>query len=108
MRPELETQENLKWSVRLCLTVPPAAPPLLPIGQPGEIYDFQFDEIFFSNKIRINFCNFLISRFVLGLLRVNKKMLMFFHLTRTNTAILPQGTEPLSVVIPIGKFYFIL
>ena len=42
MRPELETQENLKWSVRLCLTVPPAAPPLLPIGQPGKIYDFQF------------------------------------------------------------------
>ena len=38
MRPELETQENLKWSVRLCLTVPPAAPPLLPIGQPGKIY----------------------------------------------------------------------
>ena len=50
MRPELETQENLKWSVRLCLTVPPAAPPLLPIGQPGKIYDFQFDEIFFSKK----------------------------------------------------------
>ena len=58
MRPELETQENLKWSVRLCLTVPPAAPPLLPIGQPGKIYDFQFDEIFFKKKIELFFVIF--------------------------------------------------
>ena len=33
--PETVAQNNLKWSIRICLTVPPAAPNLIPIGQPG-------------------------------------------------------------------------
>lgn len=35
MMPETVAQNNLKWSIRICLTVPPAAPNLIPIGQPG-------------------------------------------------------------------------
>ena len=35
MVPQAVTQDNLKWSIRLCLTVHPAAPNLLPVGQPG-------------------------------------------------------------------------
>ena len=37
MRYELqpETVTNLKWTPKLCLTMPPAAPPLIPLGQPG-------------------------------------------------------------------------
>ena len=69
--PEAITRDGLKWHVRLCLTVPPAAPPLLSIGHQG-------------------------------LLRVKEKILMFFHLTRANTAqFLQPGQEPLSVVVPI-------
>ena len=71
MMPEAITRDGLKWHVRLCLTVPPAAPPLLSIGHQG-------------------------------LLRVKEKILMFFHLTRANTAqFLQPGQEPLSVVVPI-------
>jgi hypothetical protein len=71
MLPEAVIRENLKWSIRLCLTVPPAAP-LMPLGQPG-------------------------------LLRIKEKMLMFFHLTRSNIGtLLPPSAEPLSVVVPIG------
>lgn len=66
---ETVARENLKWSIRLCLTVPPAATGLLPVGHPG-------------------------------IFRVREKMLMFFHLTRTNTNP-PPNTEPLSVVVPI-------
>ena len=33
--PELVVQNNFKWSCRICLTVPPAAPPIVPLGQPG-------------------------------------------------------------------------
>ena len=35
MMPETVPRENLKWSIRICLTIPPAAPPLVPIGRPG-------------------------------------------------------------------------
>jgi hypothetical protein len=35
MFPEMVAQANLKWSPRICLTSTPAAPPIMPIGQPG-------------------------------------------------------------------------
>ena len=35
MFPEMVTKANLKWSPRICLTSTPAAPPIMPIGQPG-------------------------------------------------------------------------
>ena len=35
MQPETVQSNNLKWSCKLCLTMPPAAPPLIPLGQPG-------------------------------------------------------------------------
>merc|ERR1712008_447259 len=64
------SRDNLKWSIRMCLTVPPAATGLLPIGHPG-------------------------------VFRVRDKILMFFHLTRTNMPPPSPGIEPLSVVVPI-------
>ena len=33
--PEIVTKNGLKWACRLCLTLPPAAPPIMPLGQPG-------------------------------------------------------------------------
>ena len=35
MHPETVIRDNLKWTCKLCLTMPPAAPPLIPLGQPG-------------------------------------------------------------------------
>ena len=36
-----------------------------------------------------------------GVFRVRDKILMFFHLTRTNMPPLSPGIEPLSIVVPI-------
>lgn len=33
--PDLVARNSLKWSCRLCLTVPPAAPNIMSLGQPG-------------------------------------------------------------------------
>merc|ERR1719184_443689 len=33
--PDIVTKNGLKWACRLCLTLPPAAPPIMPLGQPG-------------------------------------------------------------------------
>ncbi len=35
MFPEMVAKTNLKWAPRLCLTSTPAAPPIMPLGQPG-------------------------------------------------------------------------
>ena len=35
MQPETIHTNNLKWTCKLCLTMPPAAPQLIPLGQPG-------------------------------------------------------------------------
>eukprot|EP00095_Tigriopus_kingsejongensis_P000362 snap_masked-scaffold319_size207808-processed-gene-0.2 protein:Tk00362 transcript:snap_masked-scaffold319_size207808-processed-gene-0.2-mRNA-1 annotation:"mediator of rna polymerase ii transcription subunit 14" len=35
MHPELVRQNGLKWTCRICLTVPPSAPPIIPLSQPG-------------------------------------------------------------------------
>lgn len=35
MNPELVIRNNLKWTCRICLTVPPSAPPIIPLSQPG-------------------------------------------------------------------------
>lgn len=35
MMPEMVAANNYKWTCRLCLTVPPSAPPIIPLGQPG-------------------------------------------------------------------------
>ena len=35
VKPETVTSNNLKWTCKLCLTMPPAAPKLIPLGQPG-------------------------------------------------------------------------
>ena len=35
MQPETVASSGLKWTCKLCLTMPPAAPPLIPLGQPG-------------------------------------------------------------------------
>ena len=35
MDPDTVIRNNLKWTCKLCLTMPPAAPPLIPLGQPG-------------------------------------------------------------------------
>jgi mediator of RNA polymerase II transcription subunit 14 len=37
VHPELVTQNNLKWSISLCLTIPPVAPNVFPVGQAGII-----------------------------------------------------------------------
>ena len=37
VQPELVSQSNLKWSVPLCLTMPPVAPNVFPVGQAGII-----------------------------------------------------------------------
>ena len=35
MQPDTVVSNNLKWTCKLCLTMPPAAPQLIPLGQPG-------------------------------------------------------------------------
>jgi hypothetical protein len=35
MFPDMVVKANLKWSPRMCLTSTPAAPPIMPLGQPG-------------------------------------------------------------------------
>lgn len=71
MFPEVVVKANLKWAPRICLTSTPAAPPIMPLGQPG-------------------------------LLKSQEKMLLFIQLTRANiSSLLPPGSEPCSVVIPI-------
>ena len=37
VQPELVLQNNLKWSISLCLTIPPVAPNVFPVGQAGII-----------------------------------------------------------------------
>ena len=37
VQPELVTQSKLKWAVSLCLTMPPVAPNVFPVGQAGII-----------------------------------------------------------------------
>ena len=37
VQPELVTQNKLKWAVSLCLTMPPVAPNVFPVGQAGII-----------------------------------------------------------------------
>jgi hypothetical protein len=37
VQPELVIQNNLKWNISLCLTIPPVAPNIFPVGQPGII-----------------------------------------------------------------------
>ena len=37
VQPELVGQNNLKWSISLCLTIPPVAPNVFPVGQAGII-----------------------------------------------------------------------
>ena len=37
VQPELVVQNNLKWSISLCLTIPPVAPNVFPVGQAGTI-----------------------------------------------------------------------
>ena len=69
LEPDLARERSLKWTCRLCLTVPPANPHIMPLGQPG-------------------------------ILKLNDKMLLFLHVTRTNVQ-LPPGQEPMSVIIPL-------
>lgn len=71
MIPETVMRDNLKWSIRLCLTVPPAAPGLMPIGQPG--------------LLRAN----------------DKMLMFFHLTRANISALLPPFVEPLSVVVPI-------
>ena len=35
LQPELVVQEKLKWTISLCLTIPPFAPNVFPVGQAG-------------------------------------------------------------------------
>ena len=35
LQPELVMQNKLKWSISLCLTIPPFAPNVFPVGQAG-------------------------------------------------------------------------
>ena len=37
LQPELVVQNKLKWSISLCLTIPPVAPNVFPVGQAGII-----------------------------------------------------------------------
>ena len=37
VQPELVVQNSLKWNISLCLTIPPVAPNIFPVGQPGII-----------------------------------------------------------------------
>ena len=35
MQPDTVVSNNLRWTCKLCLTMPPAAPPIIPLGHPG-------------------------------------------------------------------------
>ena len=37
LQPELVVQNKLKWSISICLTIPPVAPNVFPVGQAGII-----------------------------------------------------------------------
>ena len=71
MMPELVMNQNLKWNVKLCVTVPPSARPLMPPGQPGLL------------RVR------------------DKMLMFFHLSRANISHLLPPGVEPLSVVVPI-------
>ena len=71
MMPDLVAKEGLKWNLKLCLTVPPAARPLMPLGQPGLL------------RVR------------------DKMLMFFHLTRANISHLLPPGVEPLSVVVPI-------
>ena len=80
INPDLVVKNNLKWSCKLCLTLPPAAPPIMPLGQPGLL---------------------LLNEKMLVFLQLTKvRTEAEAEQAKSNTYSAPE-TEPLSVVIPL-------
>ncbi|UYV70182.1 MED14 [Cordylochernes scorpioides] len=71
LRLELLPDRNLKWSVQWCFTIPPASPPMGPVGMSGIILKEKM--LFFSVQLQL-------TRMGLNL---------------------PPGVEPMSVVVPL-------
>ncbi len=53
LQPELAERQGLKWTCRICLTVPPAAPNIMPLGQPG-LLKLKEKMLLFLHIIRTN------------------------------------------------------
>ena len=53
VHPEQIAQNNLKWSISLCLTIPPVAPNVFPVGQAGFISNKE-KFLIFMHLTRVN------------------------------------------------------
>jgi len=53
VQPELVVQNKLKWAVSLCLTIPPVAPNVFPVGQPG-VHGNKEKILMFMHLTRVN------------------------------------------------------